>query len=217
MKRLAVFLSLALLLCGLSRAQAGCDKVGHIAKDALLYHGSPAALFDWRNTGLNPPPPFGHPDSPDGPAWFALNKAFSLHAAVRYTVGTAIDSITLYTYRVSQQGGIAALICDDHLSFKAVTQIAIDDDVEMAKTFCATLAKDQYNAYEILQDQVRHEPEVIICHPAGVIKRAASEVWTVHHNGPIHVIGRFDGNNTPLEAYALDLSNNDLSNFKQVK
>jgi hypothetical protein len=204
-------------LCGPSRAQARCDKVGHIAKDTLLYHGSPAALFDWRNTGLNPPPPFGHPDSPDGPAWFALNKTFSLHAAVRYTVGTTIPSVTLHVYKVVQQGGIAALVCDDHESFHAATEIAVDDDVTMADTFCKTVAKDQYNAYEIRRDQVRHEPEVIICHPAQVIKLASSETWTVHHDGAAHQIGRFDGHNKLLEAYMLDLSNNDLSNFKKLK
>lgn len=217
MKRIVLFLSLALVLCGLSRAQAGCDSVGHIAKDAVLYHGSPAALFDWHNTGLNPPPPFTHPNSPDGPAWFARNQAFSLHAAVRYTVGTTINEVTLYVYNVAQQGGIAALICDDHESFRAATGIAVDDDVTMANTFCRTVAKDQYNAYEILQDPVRHEPEVIICHPAQVIKLASSGPWSVHHDGKLHVIGRFGSGNKLLEGYTLDLSNDELSNFKPYK
>lgn len=221
MKHIATLLLSAILLCGSRPVLANCDRVGHVPQKTQLFHGSTAALFEWRDTALNPQPPFRHPNSPDGPAWFALNRDFSLHAGVRYVVGTNQDKVTLHTYQVQQQGGIAALVCDDHNSFYKETKIPVNDDVAMAMAFCGNYAKTKhYNAYVIQHDRVRREPEVIICNPTTVVKYTGSEDWNVHRDVAHHTytIGKFGPHNVVIEAYQLDLGprGNDLANFHRI-
>jgi hypothetical protein len=171
-------LTVTVVLCAFARpAYAACDAVGQVRAGTILYHGTPVAMFNWQNPQLNPAPPFSHPASPSGPAWFAADWEFSIHAGVRFLMGRSDTSLVLYRYTV--QTTMSALICRTMAELSAFTHIPDSgEDVEMARQFCARY-KDQYNAYVLLEDAVRREPEYIICDPAARLKLDGQRQWWV--------------------------------------
>jgi hypothetical protein len=207
----------AALLLAAPVARASCDEVGRIQENTVLFHGSPAALFDWRHVEGWPRPPFRNPNSPDGPAWFAFTYPFSLHAGLRYLIGTDQKVLTLHKYKVKQRGGIAVLICDNHDELGRQTKLPVEDDVVTAQAFCNKY-KDQYNAYRINADRVRKEPELIVCRPGEVLQHEGSEDWHTNLDDlhKFYMVAKMNGVDA-IEAYALNLAKGDLADFKKVK
>jgi hypothetical protein len=218
--KIACKLAVAVALVLAARtAHAACDQVGHIPENTMLYHGSPAALFDFREVQgwPKPPPAIKNPNAPDGPAWFAFNRQFSLHAGLRYLVDTSpgMGKLTLHTYKVNQRGGIAALICGNHGEFAHETGLPVNDDGATARAFCNKY-RDQYNAYRINADRVRGEPELIVCQPSQVLQHTSSEEWVtfVNNNERQYVVGNSN------EAYELNLNvamGGGLQKFTKIK
>jgi hypothetical protein len=72
-----------------------------LAQGTILYHGTMADKFVHQDSIGGPAPShYIHPPTPDGPAWFAENIAFSLHAAIRFTSPNTHAEISLYEYTV---------------------------------------------------------------------------------------------------------------------
>lgn len=207
--RIACLTALLALGAGAGAAHAQCDPVGTVPQGTVVYHGTPVGMFTWQNPGLNPAPPFDHPANPDGPAWFADNWQFSIHAGLRYLVGQSDTNLSLYLYSFRQE--IAVLVCPDLATFSAETGIPLDNgDYVAAETFCAKYA-DQYNGYVIQQDAVRQQPEYILCQPAAVLSYGGSRKWYVTQveGGWTGGAGEdFAGHN-----WACLLNNGDLGNF----
>jgi hypothetical protein len=181
----AVLFSLCLGLAG--SARANCNDVGQVKSDVHLFHGTGSAVFDWRNAKLNAAPPFKHPDSPDGPAWFAEEIDFSIHAGLLDAAFNQSKVLNLYSYQV-KQASIAVLACDTHADFKAHTKIDTDkhEDPVVAHEFCSGFAKQHhYNGYVINKDRVRGSREVIVCAPAEVLKKTAGQTLDVTAAGPV--------------------------------
>lgn len=169
----------ALALMATPGARAACNDIGMIPSQATLYHGAPVPEFVWRGEDLNPAPPFAHGTVPDGPAWFAFNWQFSVHAGLRFLTGQDEGSLTLFQYRPSQD--LAVLDCDSHSDFGHRTGIDVDrhEDIDVARAFCSTIAPDQYNGYLIRSDRVRREPELILCDPNAVLTTNSQHRWSV--------------------------------------
>jgi hypothetical protein len=208
------FLALALVAAAPRPAVAACDLVGSLPGQAVLYHGSPVGMFDWRNPALNPAPPFSHPKSPDGPAWFAHGWRFSIHAGVRWLVNQPGNTLFLHAYSLKRQ--VALLICDDHADFRRQTGISPDSgDYVMARRFCATYAKaNNYDGYGLRFDAVRGEPEYILCRPSEVLGYTDVREWPVSRfrEGGLDYTGAV-GRNFANEEWACVLNNADLTDF----
>jgi len=112
-------------------AMAGGCEDAELLKDVRLYHGSPAPVFGWRE-GDDPPPPIAHSGNPDGPAWFAENDEFSLHAALRMSMKQ--DNLSLHVYRTTVS--MSMLSCEDHHAFFQTTGLDEDEDIDVARAFC---------------------------------------------------------------------------------
>ncbi len=212
--RMKQLMGAGLLLVGTliltSAAAADCDLVGSVPAGVVVYHGAPVGVFTWRNPGLNPAPPFDHPANPDGPAWFAVSWQFSIHAGMRFLVGQEDQRLYLHQYQLSQM--IATLTCDTHADFTAQTGINFDQgDYPAAQEFCRDVAPFQYNGYIIRQDQVRGEPELILCDPSAVLRYRGQKEWYVSQVPHDRTGGL--GPNFDDEVYGCFLNNQDLSDF----
>jgi len=150
-----------------------CDSVGTVAKDTVVYHGSPAVEFKWA-LGVNPFPMMPHNKMPDAPAWFAFTAPFSIHAGLRFLVGQK-NTLYLHQYKLKQQ--IAVYSCRDHAELLHDSGLAAAADTVLAAAFCKKYA-DQYNGYIIQRDAVRAEPELILCSTA-VLTYVDKSDWLV--------------------------------------
>lgn len=212
MRRLSTLLALlAIAFC--SAASAACNTTGSVPNGAVIYHGAPVGMFTWQNPGLNPAPPFSHPSNPDGPAWFAGNWQFSVHAGIRYLLGQSDVTMYLYQYQLKQT--IATLTCETHADFSKQTGISFaNGDFDAAVDFCKNKAPFQYNGYVILKDQVREEPELILCDPSSVLTYNGQKAWPVSQ---VTVKGtQFTGGvgqDFSGQEYACILNNSNLSDF----
>lgn len=195
MKIRIAFLAAAMTLAGAGVGHTQCDDVGTLPQGTVLYHGTPVGMFTWQQPDLNPAPPFNHPSTPDGPAWFADDWQFSIHAGLRFLQGQSDTSLTLYQYSLRQQ--IATLTCPDLDSFTEATGISLENgDYPAAVAFCAAYPF-QYNGYVIEQDAVREQPEVILCNPASVLTAPQQQTWFVTQVGREYTAGGgrdFSGN-----------------------
>lgn len=159
-----------------------------------FYHGTPVAEFVWFDQDR----PVEHPRTPDGPAWFAFDEEFSVHAAVRL-VRLQVDAnnnllpaaLQLHRYRLSARTTGRLLTCDTHAEFIQASRIRgnrMDGteraDSDLAADFCASAnwgsaPVDAYDGYRILQDRVRGEPELILCDPIGAAQHVDTAAWSV--------------------------------------
>jgi hypothetical protein len=189
-----------------------CDAVGVVAKDTIVYHGSPAANFKWM--GKNPWPAVPHDKAPDPPAWFAFSWQFSIHAGLRYLVGQQ-TTLNLHRYKINQQGGIAIMDCKNHAELFVDSGIgAVASDNAFAAAFCKKY-HEQYNGYRIQHDAVRKEPELILCNTK-VLTPVDNTEWSVAPVAvpnpltgvPDQYTGAIHGANKCI------LKNNNLGDFK---
>jgi hypothetical protein len=213
--------SICAALCGVllhtSAASAACGDVALDDKYSV-YHGSPISPGGFAWVGGLPPPPFKHAPVPDGPAWFAFTDEFSIHAGLRYAAGKN-DSMYVHQYLLPNHG-ISVKWCDTHAEMSAfiakLQNPSVVNDGAMGRTFCNDdKVKFQYNAYLILKDQVRQEPELIVCQPSDVLKYASSSKWEVGTPGGSKYYAYLKATNgSLLRAYELDTTN--LTSFKKV-
>lgn len=176
-----------LATCLLAHSSLAQCTQSEVSPNSVIYHGSPVKMFDWRRTDLNPAPPFNNPPSPDGPAWFAWNWQFSVHAGLRYLQGQSGVSNTLHRYNVHTKPNV--LSCPNHAAFSAHTQLSFDNggDVVAANNCCQRFFFDAlndpglqfYDGYIIQNGRVRNEPELILCYPSDKLKLTGSEEWGV--------------------------------------
>lgn len=208
-----VFALLILALMLAADAGAECDPIATVAEGTLVYHGTPVGIFSWSDPSLNPAPPYDHPRSPDGPAWFADDWQFSVHAGLRFLMGQSDIDLHLYRYSLTQQ--IAVLECSTTTEWAAETGISLQNgDYPAAQEFCSTLAVDQYNGYLIDYDAVRRQPELILCQPSEVLALEATETWWVTQidDDPYFYTGG-SGKDFSNNTWNCLLDNNDLLTF----
>ncbi|CAA0118156.1 Uncharacterised protein [Halioglobus japonicus] len=211
--RTSALLALLTVLNLHTPAIAECDQTGRVAEGTIYYHGSPVGIFTWRDTELNPAPPFAHPKKPDGPAWFTNSWEFSVHAGSRYLIGQTDKSLHLHKYKLKSM--VSTLTCETHADFTKYTDISFENgDYQAATTFCNKIAPLQYNGYIINRDQVRGEPELILCNPRKTLEYLGSRSWPVFQidQSGIEYTGT-SGDNFQGRKWNCLLNNDDLSDF----
>ncbi|KUJ07431.1 uncharacterized protein LY89DRAFT_691873 [Mollisia scopiformis] len=131
----------------------------------VLYHGSMADQFAHQEAGGPSPTHYVHPPTPDGPAWFANNEKFSLHAAVRFTKPQEKATITLHTYTVKSEINMFSMpnmAAFKHLlkeQFKITANFnGIMEGLALAKNSLESLLE----GYALMEDTVRGEPEYVL-------------------------------------------------------
>lgn len=198
-------------------AAADCSD-GTVKDTTTLFHGSPVSPggFSWRG-GL-PKPPTAHSKKPDGPAWFAVDDEFSIHAGLRLTIAGRDSHLYVHSYK-PQDGGVSLRGCAtwDEMADaikKMDSSADVSTDVSMATAFCKVQRSAfQYNGYFILKDRVRGQLEIILCEPDSVLTYEGTDVWDVVHDGKTHIVGQYVGQ-TLARAYSLDESS--LTSFKKL-
>jgi len=149
----------------------------------ILFHGTLASKFTHEHLDKAGPSPahYVHPLTPDGPAWFADSKKFSLHAAVRFTRPGQPAEIVLHSYRVKRP--ISMMSLPDMESFRIFMQEqhqvqasfnGIMEGLALAKFSMET----NMGGYALLRDTVRGEPEYVLFE-LGLSKLYQIEVQTV--------------------------------------
>jgi hypothetical protein len=144
---------------------------GHavLPKGKVLYHGSPAEYFNWQDAdgekwGFPAPKHIIHPPDPTGPAWFADNVKFSLHAAVRYTKPNVRTEITLHEYTLDHPMDIMAFDdMDDMAAFLRdfhKKDATFNGFVEAATIL--NFGAGGMRGYALTRDVVRGEPEYVL-------------------------------------------------------
>lgn len=144
-------------------AHAACND-GSIAQNAALLHGTSFIPLTDR---------LGQPSTtPREPAWFADDghREFAIHAGARYAGPGATEmNIHHYTATAAIPVRICAtrdeFIADQDVMDATFTFDAGDEDRTIARHFCAAATSAAYRGYQINADEVRAEPEYILCTP----------------------------------------------------
>jgi len=175
-----------------------------------LFHGTLAAKFTHDLPGPNPGPiDYHHPPTPDEPAWFADNKKFALHAAVRFTKPGVQSEITLHSYSIYDRLHMMSLQTMDDLEIFMREQFQVESNFNGLAE--GIVLADWSNVpaglegYALLQDTVRGEPEYVLLR-AGLAKLRHEEALKVHvvpvdNNQSILVA---DGTDTVMATYTYD-------------
>jgi hypothetical protein len=158
-----------------SMAAEGCTiPTEALAPPERLFHGTSREGFTpaGRNAGLWQFPP--------GPAWFAPERDFSLHAPLRYPQA---EVITLFAYRPARP--LTLLYCDtadaaaDYAETRGLAHHRKGSDPAVAAAICDTRRRPLLDGYRIQADRVRGETEYVICQPHRVLDLVQSRFWQV--------------------------------------
>ena len=157
-------LAAALLMVLPATAHAVCND-GNIADNTALLHGTSFIPLTDR-AGLPS-------TTPREPAWLADNahREFAIHAGARWATAGATQ-MQIHHYTAAAQ--IPVRVCPTRDEFIAdqdnldhtFNLDAGDEDREIARHFCAAATSAAYRGYQIDADEVRAEPEYILCQPA---------------------------------------------------
>ena len=149
---------------------------------ARLFHGT------WREGFTPAGRHVGLWQFPPGPAWFAPERDFSLHAPLRYPQA---EVITLFSYRLVRP--LRLIYCDtadDAAEYAVARGLAADrrrEDGAVAATICAG---GNHDGYRILEDRVRGEVEYVLCAPERVLRLFKRGFWQVQPRTLSGVQGR---------------------------
>lgn len=150
----------------------------------LLFHGSLAQKFTHEYPpGPNPAPThYIHPPHPDGPAWFADNEKFSLHAAIRFTEPGKPADIVLHSYQLKAKLHLMSLPDIDNFRIFMLEQFKVDapfNGLAEGLELTRRAADTRLDGYALLKDTVRGEPEYVL-YPDGLKQLRAYEPRTIH-------------------------------------
>jgi hypothetical protein len=137
-----------------------------LPQGTVLYHGTLADEFVHQESTAGPAPShYIHPPTPDGPAWFAQNIAFSLHAAVRFTAPNTETEISLYEYTV--RNPISMMSFENMASFRVYLEEqygihAVTNDVIAAAAVAQRGMGTRLNGFALDEDMVRRQRELVL-------------------------------------------------------
>jgi hypothetical protein len=132
----------------------------------VLYHGTLADKFVHQDSIGGPAPShYIHPPTPDGPAWFAENIAFSLHAAIRFTNPNTRAQISLYEYTVRYPISMMSFENMDSFAEYLYEQHGITADTNDVMEAAAVAQRGmdtRLDGFALDEDIVRGERELVL-------------------------------------------------------